>query len=288
MKLALGTAQFGLAYGIANQAGQVSRQEVERIVHRARAAGLTMLDTAMGYGDSEQRLGAIGMRDWHVVSKLPAIPGDCEDVGRWVSGAVEQSLQRLGVDRLYALLLHRPGELLEQRGAELYAALQSVRRAGLVERIGASIYAPSELDLLVPRFAFDVVQAPLNVVDARLIESGWLQRLARHGTEVHVRSVFLQGLLLMPPEARPVKFGRWSRLLESYDRWLARTGHTAAQACLGYVLGFPDVARVVIGVDTAAQLDQLVAAASASGVDVPVQLRCDDVDLINPARWAAL
>ena len=288
MKLALGTAQFGLSYGIANRTGQVACAEGAAIVQRARAAGIHTLDTAIAYGDSEQRLGAIGVSDWDIVSKLPDIPDGCTDVGEWVATSVRESLSRLGVDRLHGLLLHRPGQLLDGRGAVLYRALQSAKREGLAERIGVSIYDPSELELLTPRFAIDIVQAPFNVIDRRLIESGWLARLAGEGVEVHARSVFLQGLLLMPRETRPQKFSRWSALLGAYDTWLDRTGTTPLQACLSYALGFPEIGKVIVGVDSARQLDELIGMSAAAAAPVPPDLQCRDVDLLNPSRWAAL
>lgn len=149
MKLALGTAQLGLNYGIANRQGQVSVDEAEEaILRHAQSSGMDTLDTAMAYGDSEQRLGVIGVAGWHVVSKLPAIPDACPDVFRWVATSVQESLQRLQVTSLYGLLLHRPEQLLARDGERLYLALQQLKDDGVVGKIGVSIYDPSELDAL--------------------------------------------------------------------------------------------------------------------------------------------
>lgn len=288
MKLALGTAQFGLPYGIANSRGQVTQGDAAAIVQRARAAGIRTLDTAIAYGDSEQLLGAIGVRDWDIVSKLPGIPDGCTNVGDWVAASVRESLDRLKIERLYGLLLHRPGELVERRGADLYRALVAVRREGLITKIGVSVYDPSELDVLVPRFAIDLVQAPINLVDGRLLESGWLPRLPREGIELHARSVFLQGLLLMARDARPAKFARWSTLLSAYDDWLEHSGSTAVEACLQHVLSFGEVSKVIVGVDNVGQLEELIDASSGVCAGAPSALRCRDADLLNPARWAVL
>lgn len=288
MKLALGTVQFGLEYGIANKQGRVSRHEAKDILVHARSSGMDTLDTAIGYGDSEQRLGEIGIGDWRVISKLPAVPQDCCDIAQWVDAEVAGSLQRLGVERLYGLLLHRPQQLLEQGGDELYRALQQAKQAGLVQKIGVSIYDPAKLDALTSRFDLDLVQAPFNLLDRRLIESGWMERLAQRGMELHVRSVFLQGLLLMKPGERPVKFDRWSALWQEYDAWLERTQLTPAQACLRYALSFPGIARVIVGVDSVAQLEEVLHSAEGILPPVPVGMHCTDTDLLNPGRWAAL
>lgn len=288
MKLALGTVQFGLEYGIANKQGRVSRHEAQDILVHARASGMDTLDTAIGYGDSEQRLGEIGVGDWQVVSKLPTVPEQCADIAQWVASEVEGSLRRLKVDRLYGLLLHHPQQLLEKGGDELYRALRQLRQAGLVQKIGISIYEPAELDAINSRFQLDLVQAPFNLMDRRLIESGWLERLKEQGTELHVRSIFLQGLLLMSPVERPRKFDRWTTLWATYDAWLAHARLTPAQACLRYALSFPEISKVIVGADSLRQLKEILQSAEGTLPATLPDMCCADIDLINPARWAAL
>ena len=285
-RLALGTVQFGMKYGVANESGQVSLEEARRIVGRARAAGIDTLQTAIGYGDSEERLGAIGIGAWHVVTKVPAVPPGTASVGEWLQSSVRGSLDRLCVARVDTLLLHRGEDLLEPFGAELYEGLRRLRDGGTIGRIGVSIYEPAELDVLLPRFDIQHVQAPFNLVDRRLEQSGWLARLHEGGVEVHVRSVFLQGLLLMPPERRPARFERWHPLWRRWDSWLISADVDALHACLGFALGFPEIDRILVGVDTAMQLEEIVAAAKRGALAVPGDLASDDVELVNPVHWA--
>ena len=288
MRLALGTVQFGQSYGVANKAGQVPDAEAKAILEYAASSGIGMLDTAIGYGDSEQRLGEIGISDWQVVSKIPAVPNVCGDIGDWVSKSVQGSLQRLGIRRLYAVLLHKPQQLLGADGGQIYAGLQQLKQSGLVQRIGVSIYDPAELDELFRGFAFDVVQAPFNLLDRRLIDSGWMSRLAAKGAELHVRSIFLQGLLLMPPGDRPAKFNRWQEHWLAYSEWLRSCNLTPLQACLRYSLSFPEVARVIVGVETTGQLQAIVEATGGLLPAPPSALQAHDCDLINPSVWATL
>ena len=288
MKLALGTAQFGLKYGIANQQGQVSHDEAKAALALARAHGMDTLDTAIAYGDSEQRLGEIGIRDWRVVSKLPAIPEGCSDIAQWVVAAVRDSLGRLRVENLYGLLLHRPQQLLEKNGDQLYRVLQRLKQDGLVQKIGISIYDPSELDNLCSSYQLDLVQAPFNIMDRRLIDTGWLTRLAEQGTELNVRSVFLQGLLLMAENDRPPKFDRWAPLWSEWHVWLGDTSLTSLQACLRYALSFSEISRVIVGVDSFNQLNEILQAAQGPAPQTRDALKTDDPDLLNPARWAIL
>ncbi len=284
-RLALGTVQFGLPYGVANRRGQVSLDEARAILKHAEAAGLDTLDTAVAYGNSEQRLGEIGVPQWKVVSKLSAIPEGCSDVAAWVGASVAASLQHLQVRRLSGLLLHRPEELLGAQGDLLYAALTRLKDDGLVQKIGVSIYDPEELNALCVKFRFDLVQAPFNLLDHRLIDSGWLARLSKQGTEVHVRSVFLQGLLLMRSADRPEKFNRWQSLWDRWQQWLATTKLTPLQACLRHALAQPEIDRVIVGVDSLNQLKEILSANEGVIPEVPAELRANDRDLINPSRW---
>lgn len=189
-RLALGTVQFGLAYGIANQIGQVSRGDAATILAAARAGGLDTLDTAIAYGDSETCLGAAGVAGWRIVSKLPTLPEDCAVVSDWVTMQLEGALRRLGVDSLHGLLLHNPRQLVGPAGNELAGALRKTRDNGQVERIGVSIYSPDDLAVIYPVLRPDLVQVPLNLIDRRLVDTGWLNRLADDGVEVHTRSCF--------------------------------------------------------------------------------------------------
>lgn len=289
MKLALGTVQFGQQYGVANQHGQVSCDEAEAIITHARASGIDTLDTAIAYGNSEQRLGVIGIQDWQVVSKLPAIPESCSDIYQWAALTVNESLQRLKINNLYGLLLHCPKQLLEQGSDRVYSAMQQLKYNGLVHKIGISIYNPSELDAIYSRYQLDIVQAPFNIMDRRMIDSGWLSRLATQGTELHVRSIFLQGLLLMSSNDRPGKFARWESHWSKWDEWLEHTGLTPLQACLRYALSFSQISKVIVGVDSLLQLKEILKMAEAGPPSqIPDGLSTDDLDLINPAHWAAL
>jgi aryl-alcohol dehydrogenase-like predicted oxidoreductase len=158
----------------------------------------------------------------------------------------------------------------------------------MVEKIGVSIYDPAELDLLSQCLTLDILQAPFNILDRRLITSGWMDRLAQMNIELHTRSVFLQGLLLMPSSKRPDKFKRWQSLWEQWEHWLAESGLTPIQACLRDALAQATIAKVIIGVDSLVQIQQILQASTGSSPALPPALHSNDIDLINPARWINL
>lgn len=284
--LAIGTAQFGLNYGVSNKNGKVTRQEAREIVGLARQAGVDTIDTAIAYGDSETCLGEVGVDSFKVVTKLPPMPDDIGDVAAWVRTMLKDSLGRLGVERVHGILLHRADQLLGKHGRQLATALQYAKQEGMASKVGVSIYDPEQLAAIMPVCPPDIVQAPLSLLDRRLETSGWLQRLHDTGVEVHTRSAFLQGLLLMDRAAMPPRFARWRALWDTWQAWLDANALSATRACLQYPLSLPQIDRVVVGVSSTVEFRVLLADASVVGgsVELP-DLASTDPDLINPSNW---
>lgn len=287
-RLAMGTVQFGLPYGVANTSGQVPQKTARAMVQFARTSGIDTIDTAIGYGESELALGTIGMEGLNVVSKLPPLPVSITNVHEWALNETKASLVRLGVSQLHGLLLHRSADLSGPQGAALYRAMCELQQAGKVRKIGVSIYSPTELDVHDSAYAFNIIQAPLNLVDRRLVSSGWLKRLKAQGCEVHVRSAFLQGLLLMRRNDIPAKFARWNTLWDRWHTWLKQHDEDAVRTCLAYPLSFPEIDRVVVGAIDVTQLRQIAVAAVQIHASHLPGLACEEENLINPAKWPAL
>lgn len=285
-KIALGTVQFGLPYGISNATGQTPLAEAKAILTLARSAGIQTLDTAIAYGNSEASLGALNVSGWQVITKLPDMPvtgkGSVRD---WVRTQLDGSLNRLGLASVHGLLLHRPAQLHGPDGMALYQALLEERELGRVSKIGISVYGPNELDQLPATMKFDIVQAPFNIFDDRMARSGWITRLQETGCELHVRSIFLQGLLLMQTSARPAYFSRWDALWQIWEGWQKEVKLTPLQACLRHALQTPGIAKVVLGVDNAAHLADILAEAVGEIPLPPPDLAVEDNQLLNPALW---
>jgi len=289
MRVALGTVQFGFPYGVANQSGQVTRSEAKAMLDLAAASGIDTLDTAIAYGDSEACLGEVGIGGFNIITKLPAVPENCDDIVGWVHGQIAASLERLRVASVYGVLLHRPDQLLRRDGEVLFRALQSLKDNGQAQKIGVSINAPRELEELTAQYRFDLVQAPFSLIDRRLQTTGWLQRLKEAGMEIHTRSAFLQGLLLMSQSARPKKFLPWLALWNIWEQWLSRYEVSAVQACLAFPLSVQEIDRVVVGADSVSHLEQIISAAvGATAVTDFPSLYCEEENLINPSRWSQL
>ncbi|MFM5397302.1 aldo/keto reductase [Aeromonas veronii] len=278
MRLALGTVQFGLDYGISNHDGQVSDEELDAIIALARQAGIDTLDTAQAYGNAEQRLGQRDITDFTLIDKLaPGLP--LSDV----KAALNNSLHWLGRKRLDGLLLHRS----QDASPALFELLTDLQQQGVIGKLGISVYSPEELDTWsAAGYPLELVQLPANLLDQRFLRTGWLDKLVDMGCEIHVRSLFLQGLLLMQPAQRPDYFQRFATALERFDHWhpsVAPLGRA-----LSIMTALPQVSRFVVGVCHAQELAAIVAASQ-------VQHECYEADiahlasmeqeLINPGLW---
>ena len=285
-KLALGTVQFGLDYGINNNSGQLSFLEGKKLLLSAKKANIDLLDTAISYGNSENILGKIGVSNFDIVTKLPHLPKVCDDVNLWVESQLLKSLKNLNLKSVYGLLIHHPADLFGSYGKDLLNSLKLIQSKGIVRKIGISIYNPLQLNEILTIMKFDIIQAPLNIIDRRLEKSGWLSRLYQEGIEIHTRSTFLQGLLLMKRKEIPKKFEKWSYLLDKWINEIDKNNLTALKECLSYPLSLSEISRIVIGVDNNDHLIEIID--SINKIEFKRDwsfMSNDDEMLINPTNW---
>lgn len=290
-ELGLGTVQLGLPYGVSNRSGQPSEDEAAAILACALNSGIGTIDTAPAYGNAEGVLGRLlpAGATVRIVTKTPPLAGSevTEEECAAVRRSAERSLERLRRDRLDALLVHHGSELALPGGERLAAALLELRDAGLVRRLGASVYDRAELDAARERLPLDLVQLPLNAFDQRFLRDGTLELLESEGVAVHVRSAFLQGLLLMEPGGLPVHLTAAERPLRRYHEERLRAGLGPIEAALGFVDAAPGVETILVGANSVAELEQCVAALRGgpkAGMDY-ASLAVEDPDLIDPRRW---
>ena len=179
-------------------------------------------------------------------------------------------------------------EDIAKYGDELYKALIDIQEKKLVKKIGVSVYSPEELELLAFNFDFDVIQLPFSIVDNRFLETGWFAKLYNQNKEIHARSVFLQGLLLMNNDRRPKKFNKWKKFWSFWDNWLDKSNLSALEATIRYVLSFEEIKKVIVGVNSTAQLAEIIDASSGPKPLLPKELSIDDNDLLIPINWNKL
>jgi len=261
-QLCLGTAQFGLDYGITNALGQVDLQDVCEILACAQQHAVQFLDTAQSYGNAEQILGKVigPAASFRIISKLPPQPSalwDSSSMERWERD-FQQSLKNLGKTSIDALLLHRSADLLRSDSDRLLDWMQSLVERQLVQRIGVSIYEAFDLDGL-PLEHLQLVQLPLSIYDQRMLLDGTVHSLRHMGLNVHARSVFLQGLVL-------TLASQWPNFLSEkfqmhHQQWedsLRKAGSNSVFAALRFVRQIDELEAVLLGVENVKQMQELI------------------------------
>ena len=289
-KIALGTVQFGIDYGINSENGQVQPEEVRSILNYAHSQNIDLLDTAPAYGNSEKVLGVANVQNFKVVTKTrhfnnAEISNSDIDL---LKKDFSCSLTDLRQKSFYGVLVHNADDLLKPGSQKLFDQLENLKKAEKIKKIGVSVYDHKQLQSILENFDIDIVQLPFNILDKRLIDSGMLVKLQNRGIEVHARSVFLQGLLLMSNQDRPRKFHRWNALWKTWHEWLNDNQITALEAAIRHAVSMPEISKVLVGVDTKDQLKEIIIASDGILPNIPAELYTNDVNLLNPSNWGRL
>jgi spore coat polysaccharide biosynthesis protein SpsF len=299
--LALGTIQLGQKYGIANTSGQPGEAEAAAMLALALRSGITHLDTARAYGEAEARIGRLLPARTAAIVKvvtklmpLDDIPDDApeREVRSAVDASVFHSCRELRRDRLDVLMFHRSADMFRWQGVAL-ARLAELAGDGVVGALGASVYAPDEAVACLADGRIAYLQGPFNLLDSRWLTGRFASAISdRKDVQVHVRSVFLQGLLVNDASRWPDWVTERSELASKIERLTRKFGRKSrADLCIAYVRSFPWVATLVLGAETLHQLEQLVSLASEPALtgeqarEVQATLAGVPERLLNPARW---
>ena len=251
-RLVLGTAQLGAAYGAFNAIGALAPSDARELLDAAWAAGINCFDTARAYGASEERIGAWRRERGAVpllVSKLPKQPDDVAPAA--VENAFAESARLLGVQRIDGYLCHRAADL-EKPGVR--AAMERLVAERRVERVGVSVYTLEELERALAISGVGIVQAPVSVANARLLESGAIAAAAARGILVFARSLFLQGALIAPPERLPARLAGLAPFVARLHALAREAGCDAMTLALSAVAAREEVHALVLGGESPAQL----------------------------------
>ena len=257
-KICLGTVQFGLDYGVANTSGIPKFAEIESIIRYSLSKNILYFDTAQSYGDSEKVLGTIFHRigcqkEVEIISKVHPDINLEEKLS--IFQAVEVSLNHLGVDQLWGLLLHRPAQLKDS--VDFNRNIQALKSEGLINNFGVSVYTPEEAIRSINHPLTDIIQVPFNILDRRLIDIDFFNLAKKKNKTVFIRSVFLQGLLLMDKELMIRKGMSWViPYLEKLHNYLNENHLKMNSFSLKSVANYQKDAVIIIGVDSKKQLEE--------------------------------
>ena len=281
-KLGLAAAQFGLGAAPPPR-GRTPEAETRAIFQVAQRAGLSVLDTSGIYGAAESLLGQLMPKPAPFRVTLGAVRGDRGP--DFVEAEARAALKRLGLARADAIVVQHAGELFSPMGAALWQRLQQLRDEGLFAKIGVSVHASDDPVGMARRYKPDIIQAPASLLDQRLLVDGTLEEVASLGVEVQLRSIFLHGLLFLPPDRIPTALRGAG--ISRVRRLIAEGRSDPLQAALGFALSRKEATAVLVGVTSAAELSAVIAAASSP----PPELDWDGMAIEDPealdATWAA-
>lgn len=284
-KICLGTAQFGMDYGIANSRGQMPRDSVFKVLEYASIAGIDTLDTAYEYGDSEEIIGGYlknSNNKFKIISKMPKVNSSMDDPVSYF----QKSLKRLKQDKIYGCLM-RDSEIA--RYEELYKKLLVIKKDGLIEKIGLSLYTTDSLDrVLKLDLPVDILQAPYNIFDRRF--ERYFPALKARGIDIYTRSVFLQGLFFLGKKRVAKDFSAASFAISRLCAVSAECGIPVAALCLSFVMLNNNIDNVIIGVDSLAQfkenLDSLKYVNRVRQLEDSLKaLEIEKEEIILPYKW---
>ena len=257
-KIVIGTANFGMDYGIGNNQKKLLDSDILEIISIAKKKGIETIDTADSYGNSLKRLGEFGVNDFKVITKFPRIPDYKKNQTNWFNDQVTGTLKQLGISSLEAILLHYPKDIFENKNYKLIHFLSNLKKDGVIKKIGVSIYEKNELEEILKIFKPDIIQCPINLFDNRLLETNYLEEISNKGIEVHVRSIFLQGLLLFKKEEIPQEFLKFQNIWQEWYNWLKITKLNPLEACIRYTNYIKGIDKIVVGINSANQLKQII------------------------------
>ena len=275
--IAIGTVQFGVDYGISNQSGKTSKNEVSEILKYAWKNGVDTLDTAHGYGDSEITLGEKMIHEFKIITKLH----NSEDIYK-IKEAFFESLDHLNRSKINGLLAHDARSLILK--PKLWDFLEHLKHMGYTNKIGYSLYYPEDLEkLLSLDFIPDLIQIPLNILDTRFVP--YIDELKARGCEIHTRSAFLQGVLFLEPNSLSDFFNPIKPILEKL-----RTDFPSVEERSSFLIKeclITGIDKVVIGVNNLSQLKSITKGLKSSGKDnlfLSEEYKVDEKILL-PFNW---
>tara|TARA_Y100000590_G_scaffold461217_1_gene622291 strand:+ start:12119 stop:15034 length:2916 start_codon:yes stop_codon:yes gene_type:complete len=289
-KVFLGTANFGLKYGQGRGKIKVPMNEMRRIINSSNDKKIYYLDTAMSYRN-EKQLKKLNLKTWNIITKIEARNfSKKQDIKKEAKNYIYSIIKTLRLKKLYGILIHiqNSPDVNASANDKLFDFLKNLKKKKLVKKIGFSVYDTDEVDFILKKYKIDLIQCPLNPFDRRFEKFGYLKKFKKKGIEVHGRSIFLQGLLLLNKNEIPKTFKKWNYEWEKWDEWTKRNNISKLEACLNYINSLSEVNRAVVGVNNFKQLKKIFKYSNSNKKINFSEEFTKDKKLIDPRRWNAI
>ena len=280
-KIALGTAQFSNNYGVTNNKN-FSSNAIRSILKQSIKLDIKTIDTAPNYQEVEKKLGENNLEKFELITKTSLLKNNKIIDKFSLKKEINKSYSNLRVNKFYAILIRSPKLILENKN--LLEVILGFKKKNKVIKIGYTLYNPEELDVLYSFFKPDIVQIPYSIIDNRFEKSKWIDKMYADGVEIHIRSTFLQGLLLCDLKKIPIKFNKYGKFFESFENWVSLKKVSKLQACLNLPLQDKRIKKIVVGIS---DLNNLVAINKIVPINLkyPRWLFANNEKLLDPSKW---
>ena len=284
-KICIGSANFGMEYGL-NKKSPLLKKDIKEIFEFLKKENTIYIDTAANYKNSEIIIGKYSTKKFKIITKIKKIPKGVNDLEKWLKNEIYTSCKKLRVNKIYGLLVHDTQDLKNKKKAKkIYKTFDILKKSKIIEKIGLSIYNPNELDLYLKNYNFEIVQAPLNIFDRRIINSGWLKKINEKGIEFFARSIFLQGLLIKDINKIDKFFSPYKKKFEKFENWTQKLNISKVEACIRFVNSYREVDKVIVGINNRMHFFENYKFLKKDKLIVPNSLEIKSGKILNPKLW---
>ena len=283
MNLVLGTAQFDEKYGIRRIEKKLNFKLKKKLIFFLKKNKINSIDTASNYKNAEYDLGRIGVKKFDIITKIPKLNANL-DIKKQLSFYVLNSLNKLKIENINTLLIHDIAELKKKNKFEYVDFLKYLKKKKIVKKIGISIYNFNDLNKVIKFWIPDVLQIPYNILDRRIENKKFLKIIKNYKIEIHVRSIFLQGLLVKKNKNK--KFRKWEKIFNQWFLWCRQNNIKPFEAAYLFVKQNPNIKKIIVGVENISQLNKILKIKKK--IDQFPNFNCKDKQLLNPFNWNKL
>ena len=286
MKIVIGTANFNQNYGLINSKIK-NFHEANRILNYCRKKNIKYLDTAFSYNLSKKFINSLNFNDLNIITKIKLPKKNKKKFIEDLEKKLMRELKFYKADKFYALLLHNSKDLKSKYGNELLKKIIHLKKIGLVNKLGVSIYDTNELNLIFRKFTPNIIQLPINIIDRRFLEKKIILKLRKMKIQIQARSIFLQGILTKNPETLKSlkKNKRLYEIISSLCNWCIKKNLNLKEACLLFVKEQKSINFLTIGVESLEELKQNLSSLSKNKNFDLSRFASENKKIIDPRKW---
>jgi len=284
-KICIGSANFGSFYGYKNS--KIKKKEISKIFKYLKQKKINYIDTAINYRNSEKIIGKYN-KNFQIITKIPDVPKSEKNPKKWIEKKILKSLKNLKSKKLYGVLFHHPPYKYTRKNFLLIIKyLEYLRRKKIIKKIGISVYSIDQIKRSFSIYQFQIVQFQMSVLDQKIYKSKLIKTLKKNNVEIHVRSIFLQGMLLSEIKNIPEKFNFLKKKIKFFENWVERKKITRLEACLRFAIYSDFVDKIIIGTNNYLQLKETISVIQKikNKIYLPNELKELKSSILNPTNW---